>query len=225
MKLGIMSKVISPSILNSNFIDLRATIEMLNSSDADWIHLDIMDGHFVPNFTFGPPVVESIARIATKPLDVHLMIETPDKFIDAFIDAGANILTVQYEACIHLHRTLEHIRKRGIQVGVAINPHTSVWLLDEIITDIDLVLNMTVNPGFGGQSFISASFEKIKKLKQLIEKHNAKTLIEVDGGVDFSNIKKLANIGVDAFVIGSAIFQSNNPQQTLLQFKTMLKNE
>ncbi len=215
-------KILSPSILNSNFIDLRATIEMLNSSNANWIHLDIMDGHFVPNFTFGPPVVEAISSIAKKPLDVHLMITNPDQYIDAFIEAGASILTVQYEACIHLHRTIQHIKSKGVKAGVAINPHTPVSALEEIIHDVDLVLNMTVNPGFGGQNFIQSSFNKIQKLKQLIDQKNLQTIIEVDGGIDFSNIEKLSVLGVNAFVIGSTIFQSQNPLQTILQLKQIL---
>lgn len=214
--------ILSPSILNSNFIDLRATIEMLNTSQADWIHLDIMDGHFVPNFTFGPPIVEAIASAAKKPLDVHLMITNPDQYIDAFIDAGANILTVQYEACIHLHRTIQHIKSKGVKAGLAINPHTPISALEEIIDDVDLILNMTVNPGFGGQSFIQSSFKKIEKLKHLIDQKNLQTIIEVDGGIDFSNIEKLSALGVNAFVIGSTIFQSENPLQTIWQIHRIL---
>lgn len=219
-----MIHYLSPSILNSNFLDLRSTIEMLNQSDAEWIHLDIMDGHFVPNLTFGPPIVQMIASVARKPLDVHLMIEDPDRYVDAFIDAGASILTVHYEACTHLHRTLTHIKSRGIKAGVAINPHTPIGVLEEILPYTDLVLNMTVNPGFGGQQFIESSLSKIQKLKLLIEKTGSSALIEVDGGVDADNLKILLQSGVNVAVIGSAIFQSENPAATIRMLKSIMQS-
>ncbi|HOK51268.1 MAG TPA: ribulose-phosphate 3-epimerase [Bacteroidales bacterium] len=219
-----MIHYISPSILNSNFLDLRSTIEMLNQSDAEWIHLDIMDGHFVPNLTFGPPIVQMIASVARKPLDVHLMIEDPDRYVDAFIDAGASILTVHYEACTHLHRTLTHIKSRGIKAGVAINPHTPIGVLEEILPYTDLVLNMTVNPGFGGQQFIESSLSKIQKLKLLIDKTGSSALIEVDGGVDADNLKILLQSGVNVAVIGSAIFQSENPAATIRMLKSIMQS-
>lgn len=214
-----MSLILSPSILNSNFLDLRENVEMLNKSKADWIHLDIMDGSFVPNISIGIPIVSAISSIARKPLDVHLMIVEPDKYIDAFIDAGAKILTVHFEACTHLNRTIEYIQSRGIKAGVAINPHTPIAVLEEIIANADMILNMTVNPGFGGQKLIEGSFDKIKKLKELILKKNASTLIEVDGGVDFSNIHKFCDVGVDAIVAGSLIFKSANPIKTIEEIK------
>ncbi len=219
-----MTPLLSPSILNSNFLDLRSTIEMLNSSETDWIHLDIMDGHFVPNFTFGPPIVEMIASVSQKPLDVHLMVTNPDQLIDAFIDAGASILTVHYEACTHLHRTISYIKSKGIKAGIALNPHTPVNVLEEILPDADLILNMTVNPGFGGQNFIPFSLEKIKKLKKLIETTHSNALIEIDGGVDLKNIQHLLTAGVNVAVIGSAIFHSENPVQAIHQFKSIMKN-
>ncbi|MCX7985661.1 MAG: ribulose-phosphate 3-epimerase [Bacteroidales bacterium] len=219
-----MIRYLSPSILNSNFLDLRSTIEMLNQSEAEWIHLDIMDGHFVPNLTFGPPIVQMISSIARKPLDIHLMIEDPDRYIDAFIDAGASILTVHYEACIHLHRTITHIKSRGIKAGVAINPHTPVFLLEEILPYTDLVLNMTVNPGFGGQKFIESSVNKIIKLKKLIDATGSQALIEVDGGIDTDNLETLLKAGVNVAVIGSAIFQSPDAPNEIRQLKSIMKN-
>lgn len=214
-----MSIILSPSILNANFLDLNKEIELLNSSSADWIHLDIMDGSFVPNITFGQPIVKTIHKISKKPLDVHLMIVKPDRFIDEFIDAGAKIITVHFEACTHLNRTIQHIKSRGIKAGVAINPHTPVSCLEEVICDVDLVLNMTVNPGFGGQKLIESSFEKVKRLKELITSKNSKALIEVDGGVELSNIKKFIDAGVDVFVAGSSIFKAKNPLEVINQMK------
>jgi len=214
-----MSFILSPSILNSDFANLGREIEMLNSSDADWIHLDIMDGIFVPNITIGQPIVETIRAIATKPLDVHLMIINPYRFIEDFAKAGAYMLTVHYEACNHLHRTVENIKLNGMKAGIAINPHTPVNILEEIISDVDLVLNMTVNPGFGGQKFIESSYDKIKRLKELILRKNSKALIEVDGGIDLSHSKKLLDSGVDVVVVGSAIFKSKSPAETIKKFK------
>jgi ribulose-phosphate 3-epimerase len=214
-----MSLILSPSILNSDFVNLSHEIKMLNASEADWIHLDVMDGIFVPNITIGQPVVEAIRAITKKPLDVHLMIINPYRFVEDFAKAGANILTVHYEACHHLHRTLEQIRSNGMKAGIAINPHTAVNVLEEIIADIDLVLNMTVNPGFGGQKFIDSSYDKIKRLKELILRKNSKALIEVDGGIDLTHSKKLMEAGVDVIVAGTAIFKSKSPAETIRKFK------
>jgi ribulose-phosphate 3-epimerase len=214
-----MSLILSPSILNSDFLDLRANVEMLNKSKADWIHLDIMDGSFVPNISIGLPIVSAISSIAAKPLDVHLMIVNPDKYIDDFVKAGAKILTVHYEACTHLNRTVDYIKSKGIKAGVAINPHTPISVLEEVIPYADMVLNMTVNPGFGGQKLIEGSFDKISKLKELILRKNAKTLIEIDGGVDLNNISKFCEVGVDAIVAGSLIFKSKDPLKIIEKIK------
>ena len=216
-----MSVIISPSILNSDFLKLGESITMLNSSEADWIHLDIMDGVFVPNITFGLPVVAQIKKQATKPLDVHLMIAQPEKYIDAFHDAGADWLTIHFEAATHLHRAIQQIKAKGMKAGVALNPHTSVTSLEEIIQDVDLVLNMTVNPGYGGQKFIESSYSKISRLKELIIKKNSKALIQVDGGVDLNNIKKLRDAGVDSFVVGTYVFRSADPISTIHSLKTI----
>jgi ribulose-phosphate 3-epimerase len=217
-----MSLILSPSILNSDFVNLGQEIKMLNSSEADWIHLDIMDGIFVPNITIGQPIVEAIHAIATKPLDVHLMIINPYRFIEDFAKCGANILTVHYEACNHLHRTIEQIKSNGMKAGIALNPHTPVNDLEEIIADIDLVLNMTVNPGFGGQKFIDASYDKIKRLKELVLRKNSKALIEVDGGIDIVHLKKLMEAGVDVVVAGTSIFKSKSPKDTIKKFKEIV---
>jgi ribulose-phosphate 3-epimerase len=214
-----MGLIISPSILNSNFINLQREIEMLNASEADWIHLDIMDGVFVPNISFGQHIVAAIHAISKKPLDVHLMIIDPDRYIDEFAAAGASNITVHFEACNHLFRTIQYIKQKGLRAGVAINPHTPVQELEEVLSEIDLILNMTVNPGFGGQSFIESSYEKIIRLKELIIKKNSKALIEVDGGVDLKNAKLLKNAGVDIIVAGSSIFKSQSPRDTIKKFK------
>jgi ribulose-phosphate 3-epimerase len=216
-----MSIILSPSILNADFLNLGREIDMINSSPADWIHLDIMDGSFVPNITIGQPIVGAIHKIAKKPLDVHLMIMQPGRFIDEFIEAGAEILTVHYEACIHLNRTINYIKSKGIKAGVAINPHTTIHVLEEIISDVDLVLNMTVNPGFGGQKLIKNSIDKVKRLKDLILSKNSNALIEIDGGVELSNLKTFYSAGVDAFVVGSAIFKSDNPYETIRKMKNL----
>ena len=214
-----MSLKLSPSILNSDFLNLGKSIDMLNNSEADWIHLDIMDGVFVPNITIGQPIVKAIKKQAKKPLDVHLMIKDPDRYLDSFIEAGADILTVHYEACNHLNRTINYIKTCGIKAGVAINPHTPVHLLEEIILEADLILNMTVNPGFGGQKLISGSFEKIARLKELITRTKSNVLIEIDGGADLSNASKLLKSGVDIIVAGSSIFSSPSPVETIAEFK------
>ncbi len=214
-----MQHLIAPSILAADFANLQDDIEMINKSDADWFHLDIMDGVFVPNISFGLPVVEAVKKHAKKPLDVHLMIVNPESYIEAFKNAGADWLNVHYEASTHLHRTIEAIQKSGMKAGVTLNPHTPVHVLEEIVSMVDLVLLMSVNPGFGGQSFITNTIDKIRKLKELIIKKNSKALIEVDGGVDTSNAATLVNAGVDVLVSGSFIFKSQNPIATISQLK------
>ncbi len=211
--------MIAPSLLASDFANLQQEIEMVNQSDADWFHLDIMDGVFVPNISFGMPVVEAIAKHAKKPLDTHLMIVDPDRYIKTFGDLGVDHLTVHYEACPHLHRTLQAIKAEGMKAGVAINPHTSVNLLEDTIQDIDIVLVMSVNPGFGGQSFIENTYQKVADLKALINRKNAKTLIEIDGGVNAENAKKLVDHGADVLVAGSFVFKSEDPTATIKELK------
>lgn len=211
--------MIAPSLLASDFANLQQEIEMVNQSDADWFHLDIMDGVFVPNISFGMPVIEAIAKHAKKPLDTHLMIVDPDRYIQTFGDLGVDHLTVHYEACPHLHRTLQAIKAEGMKAGVAINPHTSVNLLEDTIQDIDIVLVMSVNPGFGGQSFIENTYQKVADLKELINRKNAKTLIEIDGGVNAENAKKLVDHGADVLVAGSFVFKSEDPTATIKELK------
>ncbi len=211
--------LIAPSILSADFANLGRDIEMLNASNADWIHVDVMDGMFVPNISFGMPVIKAVQQIATKPLDVHLMIEKPDRYLAAFKELGAEYLTVHYEACTHLHRTLQEMKSLGLKAGVSLNPHTPVHLLEHVIQDIDMVLIMTVNPGFGGQQFIEASYEKIRQLKALITAKNAQTLIEVDGGVSLSNHKQLVAAGVDVLVAGSTVFAAENPAEMIDRLK------
>ena len=212
--------MIAPSLLSANFLNLSSEIEMLNKSTADWIHLDIMDGVFVPNITFGFPVIHQIKKIATKPLDVHLMIIKPERYIKEFKDAGADILTVHYEASTHLHRTLEQIRSLGMKAGVSINPHSSVSLLENIIEYTDLVLLMSVNPGFGGQKFIPGIYHKISETKELISKKNPSCLIEIDGGVDIENAEKLYKSGANVLVAGNAVFSSQNPTKTISDIRS-----
>jgi len=216
-----MSHLIAPSILTANFLDLRKEVEMVNRSDADWIHLDIMDGVFVPNITFGFHIIRQIKSIAEKPLDAHLMIVDPDRYLEEFKDSGVDKLTVHFESSIHLHRTIQQIKKLGMDAGVAINPHTPVHVLETILPEIDLVLNMTVNPGFGAQSFIGFSIEKIGALKKLIKETGSKALIQVDGGVDLKNIKSLVEAGVNVFVIGNTIFGSDDPVATIKRLKSL----
>ncbi|WP_282787805.1 ribulose-phosphate 3-epimerase [Flavobacterium croceum] len=211
--------LIAPSVLAADFANLQRDIEMINNSEADWFHIDIMDGVFVPNISFGMPVLEAITKHANKIIDVHLMIVEPDRYIKNFALLGTNILTVHYEACTHLHRTIQAIKAEGMKAGVALNPHTSVSVLEEIINDIDLVLIMSVNPGFGGQSFIENTYAKVEKLKDLIRKKNASTLIEIDGGVTSNNAKKLVEAGADALVAGSFVFNSINPLETIHELK------
>ncbi len=214
-----MDHLVSPSLLAADFLNLGRDISMVNKSLADWIHCDIMDGVFVPNISFGLPVVEQIKKIAEKPLDVHLMIVDPDRFLSRFHDAGANILTVQYEACTHLQRTVTEIRRLGMKAGVAINPHTPVSHLVNTLPFVDMVLVMTVNPGFGGQSFINESYDKITRLRKMIDDGGYNVLIEVDGGIDTRNALKLFESGVNVLVSGNAIFSSPDPAETIRKLK------
>ena len=212
--------IISPSILNANFLELKSQIDLINQSEADWIHLDIMDGVFVPNITFGFSIIKTIHSQSKKPLDVHLMIVNPERYIEQFADAGAYMITVHYETCTHLHSTIQQIKKLGLKAGVALNPHSDVGLLKPILQDVDMVLIMTVNPGFGGQKFIEASYQKIKDLRQLSKSLNPELLIQVDGGISTDNIKQLHEAGVDVFVAGTFVFKSENPINTI----NLLKN-
>ncbi len=214
-----MNHLLSPSLLAADFLNLGKDVRMVNRSLADWIHCDIMDGLFVPNISFGLPVLEHIRRIAEKPLDVHLMIMDPDRYLSRFRDAGANILTVQYEACTHLHRTVTEIRGLGMKAGVAINPHTPVSLLKNILPSLDMVLIMTVNPGFGGQTFIGESYGKIRELSEMISRGGFDVLIQVDGGVDTTNARSLVDAGVNVLVAGNAVFSSPDPEATIRNLK------
>ena len=213
--------LIAPSVLASDFANLQRDIEMINNSEADWFHIDIMDGVFVPNISFGMPVLEAITKHSTKTIDVHLMIVDPDRYIKTFAQLGSNILTVHYEACTHLHRTLQAIKAEGMKAGVALNPHTNVSLLEDVIKDIDMVCIMSVNPGFGGQSFIENTYKKIKELKEIITRNNASTIIEIDGGVTSKNAVQLVEAGADVLVAGNFVFKAENPTETISELKKM----
>jgi ribulose-phosphate 3-epimerase len=214
-----MQHLVAPSVLSANFANLQADIDMINKSEGDWFHVDVMDGLFVPNISFGFPVIRALQKLAKKPLDVHLMIVDPNRFLNDFKEAGANYLSVHVEACPHLHRTVQTIRQMGMKPGVAINPHTSVQQLEDIIADIDLVNVMSVNPGFGGQKFIENTYQKVKQLKELIVRRNSKALIEIDGGVDLQNYKKLVACGADVLVAGNTVFSSKDPSATISLLK------
>ena len=211
--------ILAPSLLAADFGNLQQAIEMVNASEADWFHIDIMDGVFVPNISYGMPVLSVIQKHATKPLDVHLMIVDPDRYISTFAKLGSDILTVHYEACTHLHRTLQAIKAENMKAGVALNPHTPVSVLEDIIQDVDVLLLMSVNPGFGGQSFIENTYKKVRQAKMLIEQAGVSTLIEIDGGVSLKNAKALVEAGADALVAGSFVFNAANPTQTIADLK------
>ncbi len=214
-----MTHKIAPSILAADFANIQRDVEMINESEADWFHIDIMDGVFVPNISFGFPVMKAINKHATKPLDVHLMIVNPNQYIEACADAGAEVITVHYEACTHLHRTLTAIREAGCKAGVALNPHTPVHVINDVFKEIDLICLMSVNPGFGGQKFIENTYSKLQQLKNICEVKNHQPYIEVDGGVNFENYQMLLECGANVLVAGSSVFASSNPTETILALK------
>lgn len=219
-----MKTLVSPSLLAANFLDLRSDVEMINNSEADWLHLDIMDGMFVPNISFGFPVIEAVAKLCKKPLDVHYMIEKPERYIAKTASIGAMMMNVHYEACTHLHRTIQEIHIAGMKAGVTLNPSSPVCLLEDIIEDVDMVLLMSVNPGFGGQKFIENTIRKVKSLRKLIKESNSKALIEVDGGVQGETAPRLVEAGVDVLVSGSYVFKSNDPYKTIHDLKELSRS-
>lgn len=216
-----MSHLLAPSLLSADFANLQRDIEMINNSEADWFHIDVMDGLFVPNISFGFPVIKAIKKYAKKPLDVHLMIMDPDRYFEEFKKVGADIITVHYEAVAHLHRSIQKIKSLDMKAGVVLNPHTNVILLEDIISELDMVLLMSVNPGYGGQKFIQNTYSKISALKELIRKKNSSALIEVDGGVGKDNIQKLVKAGADVLVAGNAVFGAANPTETIKLLKAL----
>lgn len=220
-----MNYLIAPSVLAANYRNLQADFDMVNQSEADWFHVDIMDGRFVPNISFGMFIVDFMKKMAEKPLDVHLMILEPEKYIEEFRKAGADVITVHYEACPHLHSTIQQIKKTGAKAGVALNPHTPVSLLSEVLEDLDMVLLMSVNPGFGGQKFIYNTIPKIKQLKEMITVNNTNTLIEIDGGVGLQNAEEILRAGANVLVAGSSVFGAANPKETISKMKAIGKAE
>ena len=216
-----MNHLVAPSLLSADFSRLKEAIDMLNSSDADWFHLDVMDGVFVPNISFGMPVIKSIKKHSKKPLDVHLMIVDPDRYIQTFKSVGADILSVHIEACVHLHRSVQAIKAEGMQAGVAVNPHTNVNQLEDVLSDIDLVCLMSVNPGFGGQKFIPNTLNKIRQLRQMAQRLNPSLSIEIDGGVTLDNYKEIIEAGADVLVAGSTVFSADSPQSCITQLKAL----
>lgn len=216
-----MSTLVAPSLLAADFLNLRKDIEMLNRSEADWIHLDIMDGVFVPNISFGFSIANTLNKVTKKPLDTHLMIVQPDKFIDEVAATGSTYMNIHYEACNHLHRVVQQIRNRGMRPAVTLNPHTPVFLLEDIISELDMVLLMSVNPGFGGQLFINNTIKKVSQLKELILKSNSNALIQIDGGVNLETGRQLVDAGADVLVAGSFVFSSENPEETIKQLRAL----
>jgi ribulose-phosphate 3-epimerase len=215
-----MKYLVAPSVLAADFTDLKSEFEIVNNSQADWFHIDVMDGRFVPNISFGQFIIKFMKSIAQKPLDVHLMIVEPEKYIEEFRDAGADVITVHYEACPHLHRTIQQIKDTGAKAGVALNPHTPVSLLEDILPNLDLVCLMSVNPGFGGQKFIEHTYVKVKRLRKMIDELNCGTLIEIDGGVSMKNAEKLIEAGANVLVAGSSVFRADNPQEAIKGLKS-----
>ncbi len=216
-----MAHFIAPSILSADFGHLASDIEMVNDSKADWLHVDVMDGHFVPNISFGPAIVKEIKNHSKLPLDVHLMISNPDQYVETFREAGADHLSVHVEACTHLHRTIQNIKSNGMKAGVALNPHTNVMEVEDILEDVDIVILMSVNPGFGGQKFIYRTIEKISKLRQMIDERNAKALIEIDGGVGLQNAERILQAGADVLVAGNSVFKAENPTLAIYSLKNL----